>query len=54
MVEMTGWLSSVVAAWCRENDRFERVYPVEHIVLAPGVPRCPPPEFSKIRGSSKA
>jgi hypothetical protein len=39
MVEMTGWLSSVVAAWCQENDRFERVYPVERIVLAPGVPR---------------
>jgi hypothetical protein len=39
MVEMTGWLSSMVAAWCRENDRFERVYPVERIVLAPSLPR---------------
>ena len=39
MVEMTRWRSSAGAAWCRENDRFERVYPVERIVLAPSLPR---------------
>jgi hypothetical protein len=39
MVEMTRWLSSAAAARCRENDRFERVYPVERIVLAPSLPR---------------
>jgi hypothetical protein len=36
---------------------FERVYPVEHIVLRRayrGLTRFPPPEFSRIRGSSKA
>ena len=38
MVEMTRLLSSAAAARCRENDRFERVYPVERIVLAPSLP----------------
>ena len=49
MVEMTGWLSSVVAAWCRENDRFERVYPVERIVLAPSLPRVDVLSFPRSR-----
>jgi hypothetical protein len=39
MVEMIRWRSSAAAAWCRENDRFERVYPVERIVLAPSLSR---------------
>ena len=39
MVEMTRWRSSAAAAWCQENDCFERVYPVERIVLAPSLPR---------------
>jgi hypothetical protein len=34
MVELTRWLSPAAAAWCRENDRFERVYPGERILLA--------------------
>ena len=34
MVELTRWLSPVAAAWCRENDRFEQVYPAERISLA--------------------
>ena len=38
MVEMTRLLSSA-AAWFRENDCFEQVYPVERIVLAPSLPR---------------
>src|SRR5271155_1591131 len=31
MVELTKWLSPAAAAWCRQNDRFERVYPGERI-----------------------
>ena len=34
MVELTKWLSPAAAAWCRENDRFEQVYPAERISLA--------------------
>jgi hypothetical protein len=34
MVELTRWLSPAAAAWCRENDRFEQVYPAERISLA--------------------
>jgi hypothetical protein len=34
MVELTTWLSPAAAAWCRENDRFEHVYPGERILLA--------------------
>jgi hypothetical protein len=34
MVELTKWLSPAAAAWCRENDRFEQVYPAERILLA--------------------
>jgi hypothetical protein len=34
MIELTRWLSPAAAAWCRENDRFERVYPGERILLA--------------------
>ena len=34
MVELISWLSPAVAGWCRENDRFERVYPAERILLA--------------------
>ncbi len=34
MVELTKWLSPAAAAWCRQNDRFERVYPGERILLA--------------------
>jgi hypothetical protein len=34
MVELTRWLSPAAAAWCRENDRFEQVYPAERILLA--------------------
>jgi hypothetical protein len=34
MVELTRWLSPAAAAWCRENDRFEHVYPAERILLA--------------------
>jgi hypothetical protein len=34
MAELTKWLSPAAAAWCRENDRFERVYPAERILLA--------------------
>ena len=39
MVELTRLLSSAAAAWFRENDCFEQVYPVERIVLAPSLPR---------------
>ena len=35
----TAEILPAAAAWCRENDRFERVYPVERIVLAPSLPR---------------
>jgi Abi-like protein len=34
MVELTRWLSPAAAAWCRENDRFDQVYPAERILLA--------------------
>jgi hypothetical protein len=34
MAELTRWLSPAAAAWSRENDRFERVYPAERISLA--------------------
>jgi Abi-like protein len=34
MVELTRWLSPAAAAWCRENDRFDHVYPGERILLA--------------------
>ncbi len=34
MVELTRWLSPAAAAWCRENDRFEEVYPAERVSLA--------------------
>jgi Abi-like protein len=34
MVELTRWLSPAAGAWCRENDRFEQVYPAERISLA--------------------
>jgi hypothetical protein len=34
MAELTRWLSPAAAVWCRENDRFERVYPAERILLA--------------------
>jgi hypothetical protein len=34
MVELTRWLSPAAAAWCRENDRFDQVYPPERILLA--------------------
>jgi hypothetical protein len=34
MVELTRWLSPAAAAWCRENDRFDEVYPAERILLA--------------------
>ena len=34
MVELTKWLSPAAAAWCRENDRFEQVYPADRISLA--------------------
>jgi hypothetical protein len=34
VVELTRWLSPAAAAWCRENDRFEQVYPPERISLA--------------------
>ena len=34
MVELTRWLSPAAAAWRRENDRFEQVYPDERISLA--------------------
>jgi hypothetical protein len=58
MVEMTRWRSSA-AAWCRENDRFERVYPVERIVLAPSLPRVDEVSASRVfqdqrKRSSKA
>jgi hypothetical protein len=33
MVELTRWLSPAAAAWCRENDRFDQVYPAERILL---------------------
>jgi hypothetical protein len=35
MIELTGWLSPAAAAWCREHDRFDKVYPTERIKLAP-------------------
>jgi hypothetical protein len=34
MVELTRWLSPAAAAWCRENDRFEQVYPAERVLIA--------------------
>jgi hypothetical protein len=34
MVELTRWLSPAAATWCRENDRFDQVYPAERILLA--------------------
>jgi hypothetical protein len=34
MVELTRWLSPAAAAWCRENDRFDKVYPAERILFA--------------------
>lgn len=34
MVELTRWLSPAAAAWCKENDRFDEVYPAERISLA--------------------
>jgi hypothetical protein len=34
MVELTRWLSPAAAAWCRENDRFDQIYPAERILLA--------------------
>jgi hypothetical protein len=33
MVELIRWLSPAAAAWCRENDRFEQVYPAERISI---------------------
>lgn len=34
MIELTRWLSPAAATWCRENDRFEEVYPAGRISLA--------------------
>jgi hypothetical protein len=37
ILELIEWLSPVAAAWCREHDRFNEVYPVAGILLADGV-----------------
>ncbi|WP_295844958.1 hypothetical protein [Tardiphaga sp.] len=34
MVELTEWLSPAAAAWCRQHDRFDQVYPKDRISLA--------------------
>lgn len=34
IVEIIGWLSPSAQEWCRTNDRFEEVYPVDRIALA--------------------
>jgi hypothetical protein len=34
MLELTQWLSPAAAAWSRQLDRFDEVYPTEGIVLA--------------------
>ena len=34
VVELTRWLSPAAAAWCRENGRFEQVYPDDRVSLA--------------------
>src|SRR5262245_51012209 len=31
MLELTSWLSPAAATWCRENDRFDQIYPTERI-----------------------
>lgn len=36
IVELTAWASPSAAAWCKEHDRFEKVYPAERIILAAG------------------
>lgn len=36
ILELTEWASPVAAAWCKEHDRFEKIYPAERIVLATG------------------
>jgi hypothetical protein len=34
IVEMVEWLAPAAAAWCRQLDRFDEVYPAQGIVLA--------------------
>jgi hypothetical protein len=36
MLELTQWLSPAAAAWCRQIDRFDEVYPAAHGQLAVG------------------
>jgi hypothetical protein len=33
MIELVEWLSPAAAEWCREHDRFDKVYPDERIIL---------------------
>jgi hypothetical protein len=33
MLTLTEWLAPAAAAWCRQLDRFDEVYPAEGIVL---------------------
>lgn len=35
MLELTGWLSPVAAAWCRATSSFPDVFPKEGIALVP-------------------
>ena len=35
ILQLTEWLSPAASKWCRENSRFDQVYPAERIVLAP-------------------
>lgn len=35
IIELTEWASPAAAAWCRQHDRFDQVYPEQRIELKP-------------------